>query len=185
MTVHIRPALSDDAETIQNLMQLYTHDFSEYWAGTDNGELGADGRFAPYPLSPYWHRPDWQALLLYQAEALAGFALINDHSHAAQPTDHNLAEFFVLRKYRGVGVGRMAASQLFTNHPGQWEVAVARKNIPAYRFWRKTITSLAIASNIQEIDAHDDGWNGPIIRFLSRITIKNKQLLLASEIGTT
>ncbi len=149
-------------------MQFYTHDFSEYWAGTGKGELGADGRFAPYPLTPYWSRPGWQALLLYQAEALAGFALINDQAHSMQPTNYNLAEFFVLRKYRGVGVGRMAASQVFTNHPGQWEVAVARKNIPAYRFWRKTIASLASAANMQEIDAHDDSWNGPIIRFLSR-----------------
>lgn len=168
LTVHIRPALPADADTIQNLMQLYTHDFSEFWAGTDKGELGADGRFAPYPLTPYWHRPNWQALLLYQAEALVGFVLINDQAHSTLPTDHNLAEFFVLRKYRGVGVGRTAARLVFANHPGQWEVAVARKNIPAYRFWRKTITSLAIASNMQEIDAHDESWNGPIIRFLSR-----------------
>ncbi len=166
MTVHIRPALLADADAIQNLMQLYTHDFSEYWAGTDKGTLGADGRFAPYPILPYWHRPGWQASLLYQAQALVGFVLINDQTHSTQPTDHNLAEFFVLRKYRGRGVGRTAASLVFTNHPGQWEVAVARKNIPACQFWRKAINSLPGATAIQEIDTHDEHWNGPIMRFI-------------------
>ncbi len=42
-----RPA---EEHIIQNMMQLYVHDFSELWAGTDRGELEDDGFFPEYPL---------------------------------------------------------------------------------------------------------------------------------------
>ena len=43
--VTLEPAGREARETIANLFQLYVHDFSEQWAGTDRGELQEDGRF--------------------------------------------------------------------------------------------------------------------------------------------
>jgi len=34
---------------LEAMFQLYIHDFSEYWAGEDRGELPETGQFAPYP----------------------------------------------------------------------------------------------------------------------------------------
>ncbi len=76
-----------------------------------------------------------------------------------------MAEFFIVRKHRGRGVGRLAAEIIFSHQPGSWEVAVARKNAPAREFWRKTIKLSAKCSQFQELDLQDERWNGPILRF--------------------
>jgi predicted acetyltransferase len=165
MTVIVSRALRAQEITIQNLLQLYTHDFSEFWAGTSKGDLLPDGRFAAYPLNDYWTQRDWSAALIHSNAVLAGFVLINDRAHSGQPIEHNMAEFFILRKHRGQGVGRLAAGIVFSQHPGSWEVAVARKNIQAREFWRKTIDGAAQARNIQELDLRNAAWNGPVYRF--------------------
>jgi predicted acetyltransferase len=165
MNVIVSRALRAQEPTLQNLLQLYTHDFSEFWAGTSKGDLLPDGRFAAYPLNDYWTRRNWSAALIHCNEVLAGFVLTNDRSHSRQPAEHNVGEFFILRKHRGQGVGRLAARITFSQHPGSWEVAVARKNIHAREFWRKTIAGAAQARNIQELDLDNAAWNGPIFRF--------------------
>ena len=76
-----------------------------------------------------------------------------------------MGEFFILRKYRGRGVGRIAAEKIFSQHAGLGEVAVARKNTRALEFWRRTIRSSRNASGIQELDLQNAQWNGPILRF--------------------
>src|SRR5207302_10097986 len=42
--------------TFQNLIQLYTHDLSEFWADTRKGDVQANGRFAEYPRPDSWER---------------------------------------------------------------------------------------------------------------------------------
>lgn len=160
--VTVSDATRGDESMLQNLLQLYTHDFSEHWAGTPKGDLQANGRFPDYPLSDYWTRPRWSAALVRCDEQLAGFVLVNDRSHSGEPVDHNMAEFFVVRKYRGRGVGRAAAERTFTKRPGQWEVAVARKNVAALTFWRSVVRG---ATRARELDMSGAEWNGPILRF--------------------
>jgi predicted acetyltransferase len=165
MTVIVTQAARPQEPIIQNLAQLYTHDFSEFWADTSKGDLLPDGRFEAYPLGEYWTRPAWSASLIWRDDTLAGFALVNDHAHCDEPVDHSMAEFFILRKHRGRGVGRLAAKIIFSQYPGSWEVAVARKNLQAGSFWRKTINGAAAAKGLYEIDVGNDHWNGPILRF--------------------
>jgi predicted acetyltransferase len=165
MNVTLTPALRAQEPTIQNMVQLYTHDFSEFWSGTARGDLGSDGRFDSYPMDDYWSRPGWSAAFILSDGVLAGFVLTNDQAHSGQPVDHNVGEFFILRKHRGQGVGRLAAAAVFSQQPGSWEVAVARKNIAANAFWRKTIRGASQALNIQELDVANDHWNGAVFRF--------------------
>lgn len=165
MDFQLLKASPADAVTLQNLLQLYTHDFSEFWAGTDKGELGPDGRFAADPLDAYWERPNWRAWLFQADGAPAGFALVNDETHSSRPADHSVAEFFVVRKHRGGGLGRLAAQRLFAGAAGQWEVAVARKNLPALAFWRRVISGCPAADDIAELDLRGPDWDGPVIRF--------------------
>lgn len=150
---------------IDSMMQLYAHDFSEFWAGTPRGELGEDGRFADYPLEPYWREPGHVPLLLRKAGALAGFALLNAEAHSGLPVDRNMAEFFILRKHRRGGLGTQAAQAIFDLFPGQWEAAVARRNLAALSFWRRAVASHPRVSDIDEADLQTDHWNGPVIRF--------------------
>jgi len=154
---------------IANLFQFYVHDFSEFWWDQDRGELEADGRFAPYPLDPWFSGdPANVALLLRAGGHPAGFALLDALSHSGQPVDRNMAEFFIVRKHRRGGVGTWAARTLFERYPGVWEAAVARRNLAALGFWRRAIEGHALAGDIEELDVDSDRWNGPILRFVAR-----------------
>ena len=165
MTLTLSRISRSQEPLLQNLIQLYTHDFSTFWATSSKGDLQPDGRFVPYPMDGYWTRPHWSASLILIDAALAGFAMVNDQSHSDEPVGRNMAEFFVLRKYRGRGIGQLAAELVFSQHPGSWEVAVARANLDAARFWRRIINNSDRARNVEESDVSNDHWNGPVIRF--------------------
>ncbi|WP_340645172.1 GNAT family N-acetyltransferase [Phenylobacterium sp.] len=160
--LEIRVAAPQERAAIENLMQLYVHDFSEHWSDQDRGEVGADGLFEPYPLDPYWRDAAHIPLLVRRGGHLAGFALLDAHSHAGGTVDRNVAEFFILRKHRRGGVGLAAAQAIFARYPGVWEAAIARRNVEALHFWRR---ATAIYAQVEEIDVLSDDWNGPVIRF--------------------
>jgi len=167
MNVRLGPVLREQEPVLQNMMQLYIHDFSQFWAGTSKGDLRADGRFQRYPLTSYWTDPNRSAWFIWRGDILAGFALVNDHAHSGQAIDHSVAEFFVLRKHRGSGVAAQAAHLVFATRSGRWEVAVARKNSAALRFWRRAVAATPGATEIREIDVRTPEWDGPIILFRS------------------
>ena len=165
--VEVEAAGPERRETIANLFQPYTHDFSDFWVGLPDGDLGEDGRFEAYPyLDSYWTEPDREPLLIRVDGKLAGFALINAFAHSGLPADFSMAEFFVARKHRRSGVGLAAASEIIRARPGQWDIAVVRKNLAAQPFWRRVAATVAVGP-VDELDRADDLWNGLILRFRS------------------
>ena len=165
--VTLEPAGRERRQTFENLFQLYTHDFSEFWAGREDGELQEDGRFPQYiHLDSYWTDAGQpRGLMLIRVSGfLAGFALINRFSHSGLPVDHAVAEFWIARKHRRFGVGMAAAVKILGHRRGQWEMAVARRNTAALPFWRRVAEAMAGAS-VEELDRDDDLWNGAILRF--------------------
>jgi predicted acetyltransferase len=168
MNVQLIVATPAERAALENLMQLYVHDFSEHWAGRNEGDLDNDGRFADYPLDDYWSRPTHIPLLVRVNDKLAGFALLNDVSHAGRSVDRNVAEFFIARKYRRSGIGSLVAHQLFTRYPGRWEASVARRNAAALAFWRRAIVRHPLVVDVEELDIATPAWNGPVILFRVR-----------------
>jgi predicted acetyltransferase len=155
-------ATADLRGVIENLMQFYVHDFSEFWWDQDRGEVQADGRFEPYPLDPFWAQADHIPLLFRRGEHWAGFALLDRASHSGKPTDHHMVEFFILRKHRRGGVGTAAMNAITDRYPGLWETAVVRRNTQAQAFWRKIARA---HGEVDELDFDNEAWNGPILRF--------------------
>jgi len=150
--------------TLTNLFQLYAHDFSKQWFDRPEGELNEDGRLEEYGyLDNYWSEPRHEALLIRADGRLAGFCLVNDYSHSGLPLDHQISEFFVARKHRRAGVGQAAALAVIGARPGQWEIAVARRNLAAQPFWRR-VASLLAGDQVEERDQHDERWDGLILR---------------------
>lgn len=164
--VEVSPARLEERAALANLMQLYIHDFSEFWAGTADGELQDDGRFADYPLDAYWREPSRVPLLFRVRGRLIGFALLNAVGHGPWPVERNMAEFFIVRKHRRGGAGTAAARQVFSLYPGDWEVAVARKNLGALPFWRQAIDGHPQIRDVHEQDLATPAWNGPLFRFV-------------------
>ena len=163
--IEVSVALAHERVAIANLMQLYTHDFSEHWAGSSRGELGDDGRFEAYPLDPYWTDTTRVPLLVRVDGRLAGFALVDRGSHTGRAVDHNMAEFFIARKHRRGGVGTAAAQAILTRYPGVWETAVARSNVDALSFWRRVVDTHPAVEGVEEHDVTSAEWNGPVLRF--------------------
>lgn len=150
---------------LANLFQLYAHDFSEQWFDRPEGELDETGRLEEYAyLDNYWTEPNHEALLIRADGRLAGFALVNAYSHSGLPLDFQISEFFVARKRRRSGVGQAAARAIIGARPGQWEIAVARRNIGAQPFWRGVARLLA-GDRVEELDRDDERWDGLILRF--------------------
>jgi predicted acetyltransferase len=134
--VVVVPAGSTVASTVRSLNQLYLHDLSER-AGWDVGE---DGRFADADVDGYWLDSRSHPFLIRVGGKLGGFAVVDDYSHlTARPGVHDMAEFFVLRRYRRSRVGQRAALLLFERFPGAWEVREMRSNVAASGFWLRVI----------------------------------------------
>src|SRR5688572_32376243 len=132
--VLVMPASEGQARVLRHLMRLYVYDFSDLM-GLDVEE---DGAFKVPELISYWRDP-WRHRFLLRVEGkLAGFALVHQRSRlgGAEGT-HDMAEFFVLRRYRRQGVGEQAARELFGRFPGPWEVRERATNVDAIAFWRR------------------------------------------------
>ena len=155
-----------DEPTIANMFQFYIYDFTEMWAGDAIGELQEDGRFAPYEwLNRYWVEPGREAWLIRVGGHLAGFALLNQETRTGRPADWDMAEFFIVRKHRRSGAGTAAAHAIFAAHPGQWELAIARRNLGAQAFWPRIVAAAPGVSEIEAIPTAGVTWEGPVLRF--------------------
>lgn len=141
-------ATEADAELLSNLLELYIYDLSVAFPSV---ELGANGRFGYSKLARYWSEPESHfPFLLRQATRIVGFALVTRGSPASEdPEVFDVAEFFILRRYRRTGVGRQAAALLWTRFPGKWSVRVSEANPGALPFWSRVIGDYA-PGNAQE-----------------------------------
>jgi predicted acetyltransferase len=129
MYVEVIEALDDDRTIIRRLLQLYHYDFSEF----DGRDVNPHGEYLHRYFDEYWTDSDRQAFLFRVDSALAGFALV----FSGDP--HDIAEFFVMRRYRRRRVGALAAASLFDRFPGRWTVRQDLANPAATAFWRKAI----------------------------------------------
>ena len=162
----LEAASPEQRQTLNNLFQLYIHDFSEQWWDRPDGELNESGTFGDVPLEDFWKEPGHYPLLIRRNGALVGFALVDARSHTGGGLlDRNMTEFFIARKYRRGGVGTAAAQAIFSRYPGLWEAAVARRNTGALAFWRGAIGSHPAVSEIDEQDVDTELWNGWVLRF--------------------
>ena len=130
--VEIQPQQPGEAPVLANLFELYLHDMAE-WFGFD---LAADGRYG-YELTP------GKATYLIRVDgALAGFALTHSAAPWLDESDSmDIAEFFIVRRFRRHGLGAQAAGWLWDRHPARWLVRVYEANLPAVPFWRGAIAA--------------------------------------------
>jgi predicted acetyltransferase len=54
----------------------------------------------------------------------------------------DIGQFFVLRKYKHLGVGREAFKLSVNKYPGRWITRVLPNNEGAYKFWEKVISEV-------------------------------------------
>ena len=164
--VSVTPAGPDRRALIEGMTSFYIYDFSEFEpADSDRFELNAEHRFDPYPLDGYWRDADRHPLIIEAGGKPVGFALINAFAHSGGVCDHSMAEFFIMRKHRRGGVGARAVAQILPMFPGQWEIAIARRNTPALGFWPRAVGALDCVRDLRTVEMDDELWRGPILQF--------------------
>jgi predicted acetyltransferase len=159
------PATADDDTKLRHLMQFYSYDFSNLV----DLDVNEEGSFPDGPWDDYWV-DDWRhAFLIRVGAKLAGFALVHERSRLTRnPGVFDMAEFFVLKKYRNRGVGRDAAFACFDRFRGDWEIRQRTTNDDAVLFWRRVIDRYTRGS-FKEVQWNDSNWVGPVQFFSSRL----------------
>ena len=125
----------EDKPVLRNLVELYMYDFSEL----SDRDVSDHGLFGYRYLDHYWTEPDRHPFLIRVEGKLAGFVLVRSRWRDDAGFESSIAEFFVMRKYRRRGVGRIAARRVFDTFPGRWEVTQLSDNVVARIFWRDVI----------------------------------------------
>lgn len=133
--VVLEPIAKEQAAILQNLAELYAHDFSEYVPL----DLTASGRFE-LSLGERWWTGGHYPFFIRCDHKLCGFVLVQTGSQLLGGKDVlDVAEFFVVRGARRKKVGTSVAHLLFDRFPGKWEIRVRQSNVAALGFWSRTI----------------------------------------------
>lgn len=162
MNIEVRTPSRGDRELIRRMMELYLYDFSEF----DDADLDEHGCYRYGDLDYFWFEPTHAAFLVTVDGKLAGFVLVNNEVKL-EGNDRAICEFFVMRKYRGQGVGTAMAQAVFDGLPAAWEIAVVERNKPAQAFWRKVIGDYS-QNAFQETMLDNEEWTGPVFSMDSR-----------------
>lgn len=161
MKIDLIKATTGEKSVVANLMQLYIYEFSLM----ENNDINTNGRYGYKYLKNYWQEVNRHPFLIKVDDKLAGLVLVNEQDPQA-PTGYPLgiAEFFVMKKYQGKGVGEEIARKVFDMFRGKWSVRQIPENKGAQEFWEKVISKYT-EGNFKKIISDDDRWKGPILLF--------------------
>lgn len=139
ITVELVPASAEQAALIRNLYQFYAYETSDW----EQEDVEADGRFYVHEehLARYWQEPDWSANLLLVDGNIAGFLLV-ERSELPGIDALELADLFILKKYRRQGIGRALVTQVLTSSEDNWLVRFYPQDEAAQALWNSVLQDL-------------------------------------------
>lgn len=136
MHINVIPILIEQKSVLVQLMELYMYDFSLY----SDEDVNEYGYFGYSHINDYWNDDGRFPYFIKVDEKIAGFVLVRSCcEYNVLPNPHNIAEFFIMHKYRRLGVGKLSAMKVFDMHKGGWEITQWSKNLPAQKFWKAVI----------------------------------------------
>ncbi|MFC6333007.1 GNAT family N-acetyltransferase [Paenibacillus septentrionalis] len=146
----------DQKFILRQLIELYEYDFSEY----NDRDVNEYGQYGYKYLDHYWTENDRHPFFIKVDQQYAGFVLINSHSYLVKGSQvSSVAEFFIMRKYRGKGIGRTAATSVFDRYRGNWEVLQHGNNQPSKRFWHSVIDQYT-DGHYELLEVETESWRG-------------------------
>jgi len=140
MKIELTLIPENQSDVLKKMLELYSYDFTEFV----NGDLNEEGSFG-YPLEQYnyWTDSHRHPYFIKVDDKLAGFALVRELQEEEKGhnnhTVYSIAEFFIMRRYRRLGIGKTIAHQLFHQFKGQWRIDQVDQNYPSNQFWRNVI----------------------------------------------
>ena len=153
VSVSVRDARSAPADRlwIQSVYRDYLDDLNP---GTGIfPALGEVGHREPDQIAHWFGDPNTFPLVIVKGTEPVGFArVLRAVASAAQPRiDYRMAEFFVLRTRRRLGIGQTAVQLILSRFAGRWEISEYLRNTAAVSFWRRVVASYTRGSYQERI----------------------------------
>lgn len=129
--IRLQRVTPDQRQLLFNLNQKYLYEMTNYY----DDPLDERGNLHYGHFDEYFTDPARTALLIYDGDALAGFAMLNPCSYFGGTVDHVMAEFTIFPMYRRRHLATGAAEAIFERWPGRWEVKFNENNAAARSLW--------------------------------------------------
>ena len=158
MTVSVRDARDTEGDRlwIQSVYRDYLDDLAPS-VSTGTGKFPAldeIGHRAPDQPFHWFGDPNSFPLVILRSAEPVGFALVVRDGARTRPergagavsqprsgADYRMAEFFITRAKRRLGVGATAVKLIFSRFTGRWEITEYLRNASAVSFWRRVVAS--------------------------------------------
>ncbi len=144
-TVSVRDARAAPADRawIQSVYREYLDDLNP---GTGLfPKLGEVGHRESDLIAHWFGDANTFPLVILRGDDPVGFARVLravSGAGASQPRiDYRMAEFFVTRARRRLGIGRTAVQLILSRFAGRWEISEYLRNTAAVSFWRRVVAS--------------------------------------------
>jgi [ribosomal protein S5]-alanine N-acetyltransferase len=153
VTISVRDARASESDRrwIQSVYRDYLDDLSP-----DTGifpVLGEVGHREPDQILRWFGDPNAFPLIILNAAEPVGFAMVARVAPGlAQPrVDYRMAEFFIARTRRRLGIGETAVQLILSRFAGRWEITEYLRNAGAVSFWRRVVASYTRGSYQERI----------------------------------
>ncbi len=164
MTVSVRDARNTESDRlwIQSVYRDYLDDLAP---GTGTfPALGEVGHREPDQLLRWFGDPNSFPLVILRSSQPVGFALVVRGGTGIGPApaaapgsqprpaiDYRMAEFFIARAMRRLGIGATAVRLIFSRFTGRWEITEYLRNTSAVSFWRRVVASYTRGNYLERI----------------------------------
>lgn len=103
--------------------------------------LGEVGHREPDQIAHWFADPNTFPLIILKGSEPVGFArVVRAVASAAQPgIEYRMAEFFVARSRRRLGIGQIAVQLILSRFAGRWQISEYLRNEEAVNFWRRVV----------------------------------------------
>ena len=153
VTVSVRDARASDSDRrwIQGVYRDYLDDLAP-----ETGVfpvLGEVGHREPDQIMRWFGDPNAFPLIILKAAEPVGFAMVaRPAPSAAKPRiDYRMAEFFIARTRRRLGIGQIAVQLILSRFAGRWEITEYLRNAGAVSFWRRVVATYTRGSYQERI----------------------------------
>ena len=142
MTVSVRDARPSESDRlwIGSIYREYLDDLSSLNTGIFP-VLGEVGHREPDQIARWFGDRNAFPLIILKTTERVGFAMVARSAHLRAPpvVQYRMAEFFISRASRRLGVGRTAVNLILNRFAGRWEITEYLRNPGAVSFWRRVV----------------------------------------------
>ena len=144
VTVSVRDARPSQSDRlwIGSIYREYLDDLATLSTGIFP-VLGEVGHREPDQIARWFGDRNAFPLVILKTTERVGFAMVARSSQPPQPPaiEYRMAEFFISRASRRLGVGRTAVNLILNRFAGRWEITEYLRNPDAVSFWRRVVAS--------------------------------------------